>query len=53
MNKNKNFKTINTLLKQKNKINLSGGVAECIKFENRSFFSKINLTKISIYKKDF
>lgn len=43
MNKNKNFKTVDTLLKQTNKINLFGGVAECIKFENRSFFSKINL----------
>ena len=33
--KNNNLKTLKTLLTQTKKLNLHGGIAECIKFENK------------------
>lgn len=41
--KNKNLKTLKILLDQTKKINLHGGIAECIKFENKNLLSKISL----------
>ena len=41
--KNKNLKTLKILLDQAKKINLHGGIAECIKFENKNLLSKISL----------
>ena len=38
--KNINAKTENTLINQKNKFKINGGIAECIKFENLNLLSK-------------
>ena len=43
--KNINTKTENTLINQKNKFTIDGGIAECIKFENLNILSRIKIKK--------
>ena len=43
MKKNLNKSTENTLLGQKKNFNINGGIADCIKYENRFFFKSVNL----------
>ena len=43
--KNINTKTENTLINQKNKFKIDGGIAECIKFENLNILSRIKIKK--------
>ena len=40
---NKNSKTENTLIGQKKRFNLNGGISECIKFENKNFLSHASI----------
>ena len=46
--KNINTKTENTLINQKNKFKIDGGIAECIKFENLNILSRIKIKKKKI-----
>jgi 2-polyprenyl-3-methyl-5-hydroxy-6-metoxy-1,4-benzoquinol methylase len=42
-NKNLNSKTVNTLIYQKKRLRLDGGIAKCIEYENKFFFKSLNL----------
>jgi len=42
-NKNLNSKTVDTLIFQKKRLSLAGGIAKCIQYENKFFFKSLNL----------